>query len=154
MVYNVHMRNNLERGAAILDAVMAIAIFIVVFIGFFALLQLGVKTVAEHKARSGALAVARSHIEYIRSLDYAAVGTQSGNPSGNIEQSTIEILNNTSYTITTTITWHDDPGDGIGGADSNPNDYKDISIIVEWPEHAGVSGNVTLSTFVADFEVE
>ncbi len=143
-----------DRGAAILDSVVAIALFAVLFTGFFALMQVGIKTVTEHKARAGALAIARSHIEYIRSLDYSAVGIQGGNPNGNIVSNTTDTLNNISYTIVTNITWHDDIGDGLSGSDSNPHDYKDVRVSVEWSEHAGETGSIVLSTLVADFNAE
>jgi len=155
-VYNVRMYTavKLKRGFVLVDALVAVALFAILFTGFLALMQVGVKTITEHKARAGALATARSHIEYVRSLDYAAVGVQGGSPSGNLQSVVVETLNNIPYTITTTISWHDDAGDGLGVGDSNPNDYKDLRVVVSWPEHAGVSGSVTLSTIVADYELE
>lgn len=143
-----------EKGSVILDAVVAIALFAILFTGFFALMQVGVKTITEHKARAGALAVARSQVEYIRSLDYGSVGLSGGTPSGVIQASDAESINNIPYTMSTSISWHDDAGDGLGGADSNVHDYKNVRVEVSWPEHAGQSGSVVLSTFVADFEVE
>ena len=143
-----------EKGSAILDSIVAIALFAVLFTGFFALMQVGVKTIAEHKARAGALAVARSQVEYIRSLDYGSVGISGSNPSGVVSASGSETINAIPYTISTAISWHDDPGDGLAGADSNSNDYKAVRVVVSWPEHAGQSGSVVLSTFVADFVVE
>ena len=142
------------KGSAILDATVAVALFAVLFTGFFALMQVGVKTITDHKARAGALAVARSQIEYIRSLDYASVGISGGTPSGVVPASSSESINLIPYTIANEITWHDDPADGVAGADSNPNDYKAVRVEVSWPEHAGQSGSVVLSTFVADFELE
>ncbi len=150
----MYMHLKSEKGAALLDSIIAIAIFVVLFVGFFALMQVGVKTVTEHKARAGALAIARSQIEYVRSLDYVSVGLVGGSPSGNIEGTTADSLNNISYTMTTSITWYDDPEDGLAGADTNPNDYKSVSVVVTWLEHAGVTSSVALSTFVSDFIVE
>ena len=148
------MRHTTQKGSAILDAVVATALFAVLFTGFFALMQVGVKTITEHKARAGALAVARSQVEYIRSLDYGSVGTSGGNPNGVVSAASTETINAIPYTISTIISWYDDPSDGLAGADSNPNDYKAIRVAVTWPEHAGQSGSVVLSTFVADFEIE
>jgi len=148
------MYTNAQKGSAILDAVVAVALFAVLFTGFFALMQVGVKTIADHKARAGALAVARSQVEYIRSLDYSAVGIVGGNPNGNVQAVSNESINAIPYTINTSIDWYDDVGDGVGGADSNTHDYKNARVSVTWPEHAGKSGNVVLSTFIADFEVE
>ncbi len=143
-----------KKGSAILDAMIAVALFAVFFTGLFALMQVGIKTIAEHKARAGALAIVRSQVEYIRSLDYNSVGVVGGNPNGVVQAVSSESINGISYTINTSIQWHDDASDGLGNADSNPNDYKSVSVYVSWPEHAGRSGSVALSTFVADFAVE
>jgi len=154
MVYNVGMYTK-ERGAALLDSVIAIAIFVVLFVGFFALMQVGIKTVTEHRARAGALALARSHIEYIRSLDYSTVGTQGGNPSGSLPVVSSNTLNNLSYTLSTSITWQDDPGDGLSGSgDAAPNDYKAVRVEVSWQEHGGSTESIVLSSFIADFVTE
>lgn len=142
------------RGSIILDSVVAVAIFAILFTGFLALMQVGVKTLIEHKARAGALAIARSHIEHIRSIDYSVVGIQGGNPDGNIISVTNDTLNNIEYTIITNINWHDDEGDGLSSSDNNPNDYKSVRVQVEWSGHAGSVGRVQLSTFVADFVPE
>jgi type II secretory pathway pseudopilin PulG len=142
------------KGSVLLDAVIAVALFGVLFTGFFALMQVGVKTITEHKARAGALAVARTQIEHIRSLDYTSVGLQSGTPSGSVAATATTTLNGIVYTTQNTIAWHDDAADGLAGADTNPQDYKDVRVEVSWPEHAGQSGSVVLSTFVADFEAE
>ncbi len=144
----------MDKGTAILDSIVAIALFAVLFVGLFGLLQVGVKTVTVHKARAGALTLARSEIESIRSLDYSAVGVQGGNPSGNVVSSKTVVLNNITYTINVDITWHDDPGDGIGNADTNPNDYKAVRVQVSWSEHVGKTGSVVLSTFVSEFVKE
>ena len=148
------MQHAPNKGYAILDAVVATALFAVLFVGFFALMQVGIKTIADHKARAGALALARSKIEFIRSLDYASVGIVGGNPAGVVTATDTETLNAIPYTVQTTITWHDDVEDGLGGSDSNPHDYKAVKVTVSWQKHAGKSGSVTLSTYVADFAAE
>ena len=124
MVYNVAMRSN-NSGVALLDSIIAVSIFVVLFIGFFVLMQVGLRTVTEHRARTGALAVATSKIEYVRSLDYESVGLQGGDPAGVIEPVSYETLNSMQYTLSTSIEWQDDPADGLYGAgDSSPKDIR------------------------------
>ena len=150
MMYNIGMFNS--RGVALLDSIMAIAIFVILFVGFFVLIQLGIKTVTEHKARNGALALASSRIEYIRSLDYMSIGLQGGNPVGTLISPTYSTINTTEYTITTTVSWQDDPADGLSGAgDLKPHDYKGVVVSVSWPEHGGGESSVKLSTIISSF---
>jgi hypothetical protein len=151
MVYNITMSNN-SRGVALLDSIIAVSIFVVLFIGFFVLIQLGIRTVTEHRARVGALAIASSKIEYIRSLEYSSIGVQGGNPNGNIAATSYESLNALQYTININISWVDDPADGVAGSgDTDPNDYKAIRVEVSWPEQGGGTDAVVLSSYVSDF---
>src|SRR5262245_38913128 len=39
---------------------------------------------------------------------------------------------NTTGTEEWTVTWKDDDADGLGGADPNPNDYKEVTVVVRW----------------------
>ncbi len=153
MVYNINMFNN--KGAALLDSIMAIAIFVVLFVGFFILIQLGIQTITERKARNGALALASSRIEYIRALDYSNIGLEGGDPIGVLVSPIYSTINTVQYTITTNISWQDDPADGLSGAgDANPNDYKEVVVSVSWPEHTGEVSSVKLSTIISNFIAE
>ncbi len=144
------MYNN--RGVALLDSIVAVSVFIVLFIGFFVLIQLGLQTVTDNRVRTGALAVATAQIEYIRSLDYTAIGLQGGDPSGVVNPIDTETLNNVLYTINTDVTWVDDPTDGLANTgDSKPNDYKSIYVEVSWQERGGITDSVVLTSNVADF---
>ncbi len=145
------MKHTQQYGSAIIDAMIAIALFAVVFVGFFALMQAGVKAVVYRKASAGALVIAQSHIEYIRSLNYDSIGIVGGNPNGVIQNQFTRTLNGIRYDVNTVISWHDDPGDGLGVADTNPNDYKSVKVTVNWQRQGGNVGEVSLSTFVADF---
>lgn len=129
---------------------IATALFLIVFGGFFALAQLGVRTVSENKARAGAFAVVRTRMEYVRSISYGAVGIQGGNPAGVLATTTTETLNGTTYTLTTEVTWRDDPEDGISLADADPHDYKMVKVEAAWLE-GGRTDSLALSSFVADF---
>ncbi len=144
------MYNN--RGIALLDSIVAVSVFVVLFIGFFALIQLGLQTVTDNRVRTGALAIATAKIEHIRSLDYAVIGLQGGDPSGTINSIDTETLNNVLYTINTDIIWVDDPNDGLANTgDSKPNDYKSIYVEVSWQEHGGSIDSIVLTSYVANF---
>lgn len=129
----------LSRGSSLLDVVIGTAILLTAFVGFFGVLQLGTRLATDNKARTGATALAIERMEFIRSLDYASVGTSGGNPSGSLAGSENITLNGISYTRRTHIVWIDDPKDGSGGSDSNgiTNDYKRVKVEVTWQGQTG-----------------
>lgn len=141
------------RGSTMIDVLIAVALFGIFFGGFLSLAQLGIKTAAIHKARAGALALTRARIEYVRSLEYAAVGVVGGNPSGVLAAETLDELNGVPYTLTTDVRWRDDPADGVTPADTQPHDYKALSVEATWQSTRGAE-SLTLSSYVADFTTE
>lgn len=134
-----------SRGMSLIDTVVGSALMLLVFLGIAAAFQLSVEVVTNNKARAGAIAMANEQMEYIRSLSYNSVGTLGGIPAGAIEQSESVSLNNVAYTRRTFIGYVDDPGDGLGLADSNSMivDYKIVRIDVAWTTH-GSDRHITL----------
>lgn len=112
---------------------------LVVFAGIVGAFQLAVDAVSNNKARAGAIALANERLEFIRSLTYEAVGTYGGLPGGALAQSETVSLNGVSYARRTFISWEDDPGDGLSGADQNGviTDYKAAKISVSWTTRRG-----------------
>ena len=130
----VLFNSNLSRGVGLIEVVVATGILTTVFVGFFGVLQLGTRLATDNKTRTGALSLSLERMEYIRSLNYANVGTVGGNPSGTLATSEPITLNGVAYTRRTYIVYVDDPKDGTGGADSNgvTDDYKRVKVEVSW----------------------
>ena len=139
-----------ERGATLLDAVVGTALMLIVFIGIVGAFRLTVMVVSNNKARAGAVALANERLEYIRSLSYSAIGTVGGIPAGTIPQTEPVSLNAVDYTRRTFVSYEDDPGDGIGGADSNgvTADFKAAKVTVSWTVRDGVH-TITLITRIS-----
>lgn len=136
-----------SRGSTLLDAVVGTALMLVVFVGIVGAFRLAVESVGNNKARAGAIALANERLEYVRSLQYASVGTVGGIPSGALPQSETITLNDVTYTRRTFVSYEDDPMDGSGGADSNAivTDYKAAKIAVSWNSRQGVR-TITMTT--------
>lgn len=136
-----------ERGVTLLDTVVGTALMLVVFSGIAASFQLAVYAVGNNKSRAGAIALTNERLEYVRSLSYNSVGTSGGIPSGALAQSETISLNDVSYTRRTFISYEDDPGDGVGGADSNgiTVDYKAAKVSVSWVSRQGTR-TITMTT--------
>ena len=132
------------RGSGLLEVVVATALLVIVFVGFFGVLLLGTRLATDNKAHTGATALALERVEYIRSLDYNSVGTIGGTPAGSIAPSETITLNGVPYTRRTLIVYVDDPKDGTGGGDANgiSNDYKRAKVEVSW---SGPNGTRSVS---------
>lgn len=144
-----------ERGSTLLDAVVGTALMLVVFVGIVGAFRLAVMAVSNNKARAGAIALANERLEYIRSLSYDAIGTTGGIPAGALAQEEEISLNGVEYTRRTLVSYEDDPGDGLEGADSNgvETDYKAIKTSVAWEGRAGTH-TITLVTRVSPPGIE
>jgi hypothetical protein len=127
------------RGVTLIDTLIASSLMLIIFLGIFAAFQLSVDVVLNNKARAGAIALADERMEYIRSLTYSQVGTIGGIPAGIIPQIEQISLNGISYTRRTFIQYADDPGDGLGAADTNgiTADYKVLRSDVYWTSRTG-----------------
>jgi prepilin-type N-terminal cleavage/methylation domain-containing protein len=136
-----------QNGFTFIETLIGIAILLIVFLGLYGAFQLGLKIVAQSKARITAIALANQKIEITKNLPYNQVGTIGGIPSGNIEETETITRNNIEYTVKTTIGYVDDPFDGLAPDDSLPNDYKKVKVKVSWPGFLG--GEVFLITDIA-----
>lgn len=145
-----------SRGATLLDAVVSTALMLVVFMGIYGAFQLSIDVVTNNKSRAGAIALANERQEYIRSLNYDAVGTLGGIPSGTFPQVEVAPLNGISYTRSTTILYEDDPADGSGALDSNAivTDYKLSTVEVSWVTRNGITRTITLTTRISPIGIE
>ena len=82
---------------------------------------------AHHKALAVDLINAR--FEIIKNLPYDSVGVVGGSPSGVVSQVEVVIVDQVSFSVTTTIENSDDPFDGLAGSgDAFPADYKLVEI--------------------------
>ncbi len=121
-------------GYSLIELIITIALFSLVFSALFAGVQFALSLVGTSKAEAGALALLVDKMEYIRSLPYNDVGTVGGVPAGDIPQTGTTTLNGITYNERVLIQYVDDPADGTGSSDSNGilADYKQIKIEYVW----------------------
>lgn len=131
MRYHERMRRSL-RGMSFIDVIVGSALMLTVFLALFGLVRASLLVSAVAKAEAGATAVATSQLEYLRSLDYDAIGTVGGIPAGVVAQNATTTLNNIAYAVRTAITYRDDPADGEGASDLIPTDYKRVRVTVSY----------------------
>ena len=146
------------KGFTFIDVLVGIALTLIVFLGIFGAYQLGLKVVAQSKARITATALANQEMEMIRNLPYKEVGTTphaADEPSGSIPQVSTTTQNNIDYTIEIKIIYINDCFDGPQSGqcpdapeiDDCPRDYKRVTAKVSWQKP--YEGEVSLTTDVA-----
>ncbi|MDO8561216.1 MAG: carboxypeptidase regulatory-like domain-containing protein [bacterium] len=149
--YAIRHTRRASRGVTLIDTVVGSALMLVVFVGIAGVFKLSVDVITNNKARAGAIALAGDRMEYIRSFAYASIGTAGGIPSGIIPQSETIVSNGVSYTRRTLVEYVDDPGDGLGAADTNgvTTDYKVARVDLAWNARTGGARHITLVTRVS-----
>lgn len=137
-------------GFSFVEVLVTAAIVALVFGGLFGAVQAMINLINDSKAKAGATALATERLEYIRSLEYDAVGTDGGVPAGTIPQMRNVTLNNLMYSERVLIEYVDDEADGFGGADSNGilSDFKRIKVEYSWSGRNGTSSLALVSTMV------
>ena len=132
----------------LIDVIVGTAIMLVIFLAIFGAFRISVELVYSTKAKTGAVSIMTEHLEYIRGLPYASVGTVGGIPAGGIPQSEEESLNGVTYTVHTLIQYTDAPEDGLDTNDENgiTADYKTVKVEVVW----SVKGSLRSTFAVTD----
>lgn len=148
-----------RRGFTLVEALVGTTLTVIVFLGMLGAYRLALKVVNLSKNKVTATSVANSKIEAIRNLSYGSVGTVGASlpeASGILDPVEIQTLNNTEFTITTSVRYVIDDADGTGGDDSCDWDYKKVDIAVTWggtyPGGVDISTEVAPKTLVQEIE--
>jgi len=146
---NIHQRQN---GFTLMEVLITVFLISIVFLGIFGGFQLALKVISQTKIKTQAVYVASQRIEQIRGLKFQDIETGQENI----------VLNNITYNVQTIIETYDDCFDGtvegldcygnLVEADSAPDDYKRVKVLVSWEELWG--GEISLSTIVASKSME
>ena len=141
-----------KPGFTLTEVIIGSALLLLIFVGVFSAYSLGLKTLANLRAKATALSIANQKLEQVRNLAYLDIGTVGGIPAGQLAQSTQTTANNVTFTVRTTVVYIDDPLDELIPADLLPTDYKRAKVEVSWTAITG--GKVTLVTDITPKGVE
>jgi hypothetical protein len=136
-------------GFTLVEAMVFLFIFSVIVVTFYSVLTSGLGYIIESKNRLNGLALANEKMEIVRNLQYDAIGTTSGIPSGSILADEDIAIGGKNYHVKTLVQYVDDSFDDVLPADPIPTDYKRVKITVSWPGQKGNTKNLFLvSRFV------
>jgi hypothetical protein len=127
-----------ESGFTLMEAVIAMTLFALIAAAMLSVLTAGVSAQRLSRQRTIAEQAANAEVEYIRTLAYSSVGNPGGNPSGTVQLSrTVAQVLGSSYsglgltgTVTTQVTWNNNPNDKVATAYRNAAFYKKVTITV------------------------
>lgn len=126
-------KNKEERGFTIIETVISIGIFVVIFVALIGLFHSVMNVIRNNKAMLAANNIIVEELEIVRGMDYDFVKTDHGfSPPGQLASEKSEVRSGTSFAIITDITFVDDPFDGVTPADTFNKDYKKVRITVKW----------------------
>ncbi|PLX26586.1 hypothetical protein C0581_04100 [Candidatus Parcubacteria bacterium] len=123
-----------KKAFSLVEAVVAIAVFLLFALGIYGGTQLVFKIVYSSRIRILETGILNEEIELIRNLSFHDVGVINGSPSGLLNRNTTTTRNNVDFLVTRTVRNIDDAYDGTVGGDPQdlaPADYKlvDVSVI-------------------------
>lgn len=121
------------RGFTLIESLVFLFLFIVISLTFFQVYAVGTRLIIESKNRLGATALANQKMEIIRSIDYDAIGTTTGIPSGDLLEDEAISVNTVQYNVHTFVQYVDDDFDStVSTGDAIPTDYKRVRLTVSW----------------------
>jgi Tfp pilus assembly protein PilV len=128
-----------ERGFSLMEAIVAIVIAVIAVLGLAYSFGQGRAMIGRYETARAALAAAQERMELLSitaSNDSTlALGTH-GRP--------FAVGGQTFGAVQWNVAAYDDPSDGVGGADTNPFDLKQVTVTAFWT--GGISpGSASLS---------
>jgi type II secretory pathway pseudopilin PulG len=116
-------QSHAETGFGLIELLMATVVIAFVLVGFAMIFGTASRESVKSANKTDAQQLATARMEKVRLLDYAQIGTLSGNPPGIIPA--IEFVGD--YTVVTKVTYVDDPA---AGGYNTYRDYKKVKITV------------------------
>jgi len=122
-----------KSGFTLIEAVVGIAVFLIISLTLFSLFATVFGTIRNNKARIVANGIAMEQLEVIRGMNYDNVKTNTGwVPAGPIPSERTMSRSGVNFTVQMDIGPEDDSYDGLFPADTFSLDYKKARVRVSW----------------------
>lgn len=117
-----------QGGFSLIEVIVATTIATIAILGLAHSFGIGRALINRFEAERGALAAVQGRMEMLSKLPPSAPELSSGPHTG----SEVEIAPGIKVFETWDVTYMDDPADGSGGTDPNPDDYKRVIVSMAW----------------------
>ncbi len=122
-----------KNGFTLVEAVVSIAIFLIISVALFALFGVVLNTIRNNRARIVANNVALEELEIIRGMEFDDIKTEVGwVPAGLLKSEKTVTKAGFEFTVETDIAFVDDEYDGVNPTDLFFNDYKKARVKISW----------------------
>lgn len=136
-------------GFTLIEVIVSLLIVSTLVVSILGMYTYAIAQVNETRAQTVALTVGEEKIEIIRNLPYDSVGTTSGIPTGSLLATENITRNGITFTVSTSVTYIDDPFDGTVGGTPNDllgTDYKRVRVSVNWTSTYGPRSILAVAT--------
>ena len=140
--FNIEKYLSDESGSTLVELMVAIVISTIIMVGGLQFFYGGKLFLNHGKSRRIALAIAEQRIETVLRYPYNQMADSLSEVNTAIDG---------KWTRTTTVTGIDDETDGLGAGDSdgNTDDYREITITVDWGESSNKS--ISLINYISEY---
>jgi len=128
-----------QRGMTITEVLVSITILTIVMLGGLQFFVAGAARVDREAHRRAALGMISTRMEEVIRAPYDSILS--------VTESNLS-MDDIVCTRTTDVTYVDDPQDGVGGADTDSLDYKQVIVTVSWST-GGQSNSLSAETMVS-----
>ena len=115
------------KGFTMAELVVVAAMLLITLTAFLPAFTFVTKSILNNKYKAASTGICSGIIEDIRALDYDAIGTSGGNPSGSIPATQIKSIDGINYSIDTLVSWQSSTGKA--GSENNVA-FKNVRVIV------------------------
>ena len=119
-----------QAGFSLIEVIVATVISVIAILGLAHSFGIGRALINRFAADRNALAAAQSRMELLSRFPLSAAELSIGTHTG----ADIELYPGLKVPETWTVSAVDDPADGLGGADTNPVDYKRVTVALSWTQ--------------------
>jgi prepilin-type N-terminal cleavage/methylation domain-containing protein len=133
-------RDPIESGFSLIEVIVATVIAVIAILGLAHSFGIGRAFINRFEAERSALALAQARMEVLTKLPLTAAELGEGSHSAAPPEILPGLVGSDAWVVDRV----DDPADGLGASDSDPFDYKRVTVTIAWTQ-GGIPEVVQLS---------
>ena len=134
-----------ERGFSLIEVMVAVVIAVIAVVGLAHTFGTGRALINRYEVARDALGAAQREFEVLGAVSLASDSLDAGAGLRLHGPFPVSLNDRTNGTVEWRSSWRDDPQDNGAGGDPNPNDYRQVTVVVRW--QGAIADSVALSRF-------